>query len=152
MTGHPQTITLEIASRLELIDVIQAALGRLAASIGFDSDAAHYMSVAVRESAINAIRHGNGFDPAKRVQIAFVTTSDAIEIRVSDQGSGFDPLDIRNPLADENLLRADGRGVFFMRSFMDEVTFSFPLGGGTIVTMLKRLGSPVVRPPEDTDG
>jgi serine/threonine-protein kinase RsbW len=152
ITGRSQTISLEIASRLELIDVIQVALSRLATSIGFDADATHYMSVAVRESTINAIRHGNRFDAAKRVWVAFVTSSDTIEIRVRDEGTGFDPLRIRDPLADENLLRADGRGVFFMRSFMDEVTFSFPNGGGTIVTMLKRLGSPVVRPAEEKAG
>jgi serine/threonine-protein kinase RsbW len=145
MTRRAETVTLEITSRLELIDVIQTVLARLAATVGFDADAAHYMSVAVREAAINAIRHGNRFDPAKHVSVSFALSPGALEVSLRDEGLGFDPHAIRNPLADENLLRADGRGVFFMRSFMDEVVFSFPAHGGTVVRMLKRLGSPVLR-------
>jgi serine/threonine-protein kinase RsbW len=143
---------VEIASRLELIDVLQAVLTRLAAVVGFDADATHYMSVAVRESVINAVRHGNRFDPAKHVGVSFALAQGAIEIRVEDEGAGFDPRAIRDPLADENLLRADGRGVFFMRSFMDEVVFSFPPSGGTVVRMVKRLGSPVVQVAADQAG
>jgi serine/threonine-protein kinase RsbW len=144
MMARPQTISLEIASRLELADVVQAVLARLAAAIGFDEDSIHYMSVAVRESVINAIRHGNAFDESKRVDVAFLLDEGALEIRVHDQGRGFDPGAVRDPLACENLLRADGRGIFFMRSFMDDVSFSFPSRGGTVVTMVKRLGSPPV--------
>jgi serine/threonine-protein kinase RsbW len=152
MTRRAETITLEIASRLELIDVIQTVLNRLAAAVGFDADAVHYMSVAVREAAINAIRHGNCFDTSKRVGVSFAVSSAALEISLSDEGRGFDPGAIRDPLADENLLRADGRGVFFMRSFMDEVVFSFPSRGGTVVRMVKRLGSPGLRGREGRAG
>jgi serine/threonine-protein kinase RsbW len=145
MLPRSRTITLEIASRLDLADLIQTVLARLAGDLGFGEDAVHYMSVAVRESVVNAIRHGNGFDESKRVAVAFVVSEELIEIRVSDQGRGFDPEMVRDPLASENLLRADGRGVFFMRAFMDELSFSFPPRGGTVVRMVKRLGSPPVR-------
>jgi serine/threonine-protein kinase RsbW len=144
MMGRPQTISLAIASRLELADVVQAVLARLAAVVGFDEDSIHYMSVAVRESVINAIRHGNAFDESKQVSISFLLDQETLEISVQDQGRGFDPDAVRDPLASENLLRADGRGIFFMRSFMDGISFSFPPRGGTIVRMVKRLGSPPV--------
>jgi serine/threonine-protein kinase RsbW len=152
MTRRVETVTLEIASRLDLIDVIQTVLSRLAAATGFDADAVHYMSVAVREAAINAIRHGNRFDASKRVGVSFSVSPAALEISLKDEGRGFDPGAIRDPLADENLLRADGRGVFFMRSFMDEVMFSFPARGGTVVRMVKKLGSPGVRMKEGRAG
>jgi len=128
-----------------LIDVVQTLLARLALFVGFDEEAIHYISVAVRESVSNAIRHGNRFDATKRVGIAFRLADEGIEIRVRDEGEGFDPEALRNPLAQENLLRADGRGVFFMRSFMDEVGFSFLKPRGTEVTLVKKLGSPLVR-------
>jgi serine/threonine-protein kinase RsbW len=145
MTSRPHTVELEIASRLELIDVVQTLLARLALFVGFDDDAIHYLSVAVRESVSNAIRHGNRFDETKSVDVAFRVAEDGIEICVRDQGEGFNPASLPNPLASENLLRADGRGVFFMRSFMDEVRFEFLKPRGTSVTMVKRLGSPLVR-------
>jgi len=145
MTLRSHTVQLEIASRLELIDVVQTLLARLALFVGFDEEAIHYISVAVRESVSNAIRHGNRFDERKRVDVAFSLTEDGIEICVRDEGAGFDPKTLRNPLAQENLLRADGRGVFFMRSFMDEVRFSFVEPRGTTVTLVKKLGSALVR-------
>ena len=149
MPAHRQKITLEIASRLDLADLVQTALARLAGDLGFDEDAIHYMSVAVRESVVNAIRHGNAFDESKRVGVEFVVGADAINIEISDEGRGFEPATIPNPLACENLLRADGRGIFFMRSFMDELSFSFPPRGGTVVRMVKRLGSPAVHQEPD---
>jgi serine/threonine-protein kinase RsbW len=145
MPLRPHTVQVEITSRLELIDVVQTLLARLALFVGFDEEAIHYISVAVRESVSNAIRHGNRFDENKRVEVAFTLAGDGIQIRVRDEGAGFDPAMLRNPLATENLLRADGRGVFFMRSFMDEVSFSFLQPRGTAVTLVKKLGSPLVR-------
>ena len=62
----------------------------------------------------------------------------ALEVKVQDQGQGFDPESVPNPIAEENLLKAYGRGIFFMRSFMDEVSYSFPARGGTVVRMLKK--------------
>ena len=102
------------------------------------------MSVAVRESVVNAIKHGNKQDESKRVHVQFTLHERALEVQVSDQGQGFDPAAVPDPLAPENLLKAYGRGIFFMRQFMDEVTHSFPAKGGTVVRMLKR-----VSPPEE---
>ena len=131
-------LTLDVASRFEMLDVVQTVLVQCCAIVGFDEEAVHYMSVAVRESVVNAIKHGNKHDESKRVHVQFTIHDRALEVQVGDQGQGFDPAAIADPLAPENLLRAYGRGIFFMRQFMDEVTHSFPPKGGTVVRMLKR--------------
>ena len=134
-----RTVTLDIASRFEMLDVVQTVLAQCCALVGFDDEAVHYMSVAVRESIVNAIKHGNKQDEAKRVHVQFTIHDRALEVQVRDQGPGFDPASVPDPLAPENLLKAYGRGIFFMRQFMDEVTHSFPPKGGTVVRMLKRV-------------
>jgi serine/threonine-protein kinase RsbW len=137
----PRTVRLEIASRFEMLDMVQTVLTQVSGLLGFDEDAAHYMSVAVRESVVNAIKHGNRLDESKRVELDFVLRREALEVLVRDQGSGFDPDTVPNPIAEENLLKPEGRGIFFMRSFMDEVSYTFPAPGGTVVRMVKRLPS-----------
>jgi serine/threonine-protein kinase RsbW len=138
-TTHAQTVTVDIASRLEMLEMVQTVLAHLSTLMGFDDDASHYMSVAVRESVVNAMKHGNKSDEAKRVAIDFTIHPDGLEIEVKDEGAGFDPALVPNPVAEENLLKAYGRGIFFMRSFMDEVAYSFPNRGGTVVRMVKKL-------------
>jgi serine/threonine-protein kinase RsbW len=134
-----RTVKLDVASRFEMLDVVQTVLVQLCAIVGFDDEAQHYMSVAVRESVVNAMKHGNRQDETKRVHLQFTIHDRALEVEVKDEGRGFDPATVPDPLAPENLLKAYGRGIFFMRQFMDEVTHSFPPKGGTIVRMLKRV-------------
>ena len=138
-TSGVRTVKLDIASRFDMLEMVQTVLSRAAEMVGFDDDAAHYLSVAVRESVINAIKHGNKGDEAKRVTVVLTSHPSALEVRVQDQGDGFDPAAVPDPLAEENLLKADGRGIFFMRQFMDEVSYTFPPRGGTIVKMVKRV-------------
>lgn len=133
-----RTVKLDVASRIDLIDMVQTVLGHLVGIAGFDADQSHYMSVAVRESVVNAIKHGNHLDEGKRVALVFSLRTQTLEVEVRDEGEGFDPAAVPDPLAPENLLKPDGRGIFFMRSFMDEVSYSFPTRGGTVVRMLKR--------------
>jgi serine/threonine-protein kinase RsbW len=134
-----RTVSLDVASRFEMLDVVQTVLVQCCGLVGFDEEAIHYMSVAVRESVVNAIKHGNQQDETKRVQVLFTLRDRALEVQVRDQGKGFDPEGVPDPLAPENLLKAYGRGIFFMRQFMDEVQHSFPSKGGTVVRMLKRV-------------
>jgi len=134
-----RTVSIDIASRVEMLETVQTVLGHVTAIVGFDEDAAHYMSVAVRESVVNAIKHGNKENEKKRVRVSFVIHPRALEVAVQDEGPGFDPGRIPDPVAEENLLKADGRGIFFMRSFMDEVEYTFPPRGGTVVRLLKKL-------------
>jgi serine/threonine-protein kinase RsbW len=137
-TSASRTVRLDIASRLDLMEVVQTVLNHLSGLVGFDEEAVHYMSVALRESVVNAIKHGNRGDESKRVAVEFVLHADALEFKVQDEGTGFDPARVANPVEPENLLRPDGRGIFFMRNFMDEVSYSFPSQGGTVVRMKKK--------------
>jgi serine/threonine-protein kinase RsbW len=140
MTSHDaRTVRLDIASRLDMLDMVQTVLSHLAGVVGFDDESVHYMTVALRESVVNAIRHGNQGDEQRRVAIEFVVGDGSLEVSVQDEGAGFDPSLVPDPLAEANLLKPDGRGIFFMRSFMDAVEYSFPPGGGTRVRMVKRL-------------
>jgi len=138
-TPDTRTVKLDVASRLEMLEVVQTVLAQVSTLVGFDEDAAHYLSVAVRESVVNAMKHGNKLDEAKRVLISFAMRPKELEVVIHDDGPGFDPDTVPDPLAPENLLKACGRGIFFMRQFMDEVSYSFPAKGGTVVTMRKRL-------------
>src|SRR5262245_25135733 len=125
MVTDVHVIRVQLPSSFDLLDVIQVLSDRLSAFVGFDEDTTHWVSVAVRESVINAIKHGNREDPAKRVTVEFSLspreTPTEFAIRVLDEGAGFDPEAIANPLDPENVLKSSGRGVFFMRSFMDDV-------------------------------
>lgn len=140
-SSEVRTVKLELASRFEMLDLVQMVLVQLCHQVGFDEEAQHYMSVAVRESVVNAIKHGNRQDERKRVFLEFTLRQGALEVQVRDEGTGFDPQSVPDPLAPENLLKAYGRGIFFMRQFMDEVTHSFPARGGTVVRMLKRVSA-----------
>jgi serine/threonine-protein kinase RsbW len=126
-----------------MLEVVQTVLSHLAGFAGFSEDAAHYLSVALRESVVNAIKHGNKLDVERRVLVAFTLYGQGLEMEVRDEGKGFDPSSVADPLAPENLLKADGRGIFFMRQFMDDVRYEFPASGGTIVRMRKAAASPL---------
>jgi serine/threonine-protein kinase RsbW len=139
-----RTVRLDIASRFEMLEMVQTVLTHVTTMLHLDDDSAHYVSVAIRESVVNAIKHGNRGDAEKRVAVEFLLHPGALEVTVQDEGPGFDPGSVPNPLEEQNLLKADGRGIFFMRSFMDEVSYAFPARGGTVVRMLKKL--PVAQP------
>ena len=139
----PHTIRIEFGSAFDMLDFVQVVsdyVGRLA---GLDDDSLHWVSVAVRESVVNAIKHGNQHDLSKRVAVEFtqVPAADPAElvIRVEDEGEGFDPESIADPLAPENLLKSSGRGIFLIRSFMDDVEVKRRATKGMEVRMVKRV-------------
>jgi serine/threonine-protein kinase RsbW len=141
--GH--RIRLNLPSSFELLDLVQLLSDRLSAFAGLDEDATHWISVAVRESVINAIKHGNREDRSKHVAVEFVIEPrvhpQQFTVEVIDEGEGFDPDDVANPLDPENVLKSSGRGIFFMRSFMDDVSMRRRPGGGMSVRMSKKLAS-----------
>ena len=140
--GH-QLVKLEFTSAFEMLDFVQVVSDHVSHSVGLDDDAAHWVSVAIRESVINAIKHGNRNDSSKHVFVEFETARplDVAEltIRVRDQGEGFDPGMLADPLAPENLLKSSGRGIFLIRNFMDDVQLERAPEGGMEVRMLKRV-------------
>ena len=137
------TVRLHFSSAFEMLDMVQLVSDQIGRGLRFDEDALTWMEVAVRESVINAIKHGNRHDRAKQVTVEFTTrpapAPEELVIVVRDQGDGFDPDGIADPLAPENLLKSSGRGIFFMRSFMDDVQLIRLPEGGMEVRMVKRL-------------
>ena len=137
------TVRLHFSSAFEMLDVVQMVSDQIGRGLRFDEDALTWMEVAVRESVINAIKHGNQNDRAKQVTVEFTTrpapSPEELVIVVRDQGEGFDPDGIADPLAPENLLKSSGRGIFFIRSFMDDVQLIRLPKGGMEVRMIKRL-------------
>ena len=130
---------LTIGSRFENIELVQMSVDEALAEQGVSDDVRHWIGLAVREAVANAIKHGNRLDAEKRVDIDVELGADEIEIRVRDQGVGFDPNAVKDPLAPENRFRADGRGIFYMNRSMDDVRYSFHPEGGTVVTLRRRL-------------
>lgn len=97
------------------------------------------MAIATTELVNNAIIHGNKSDATKTVSLTLQFTQSDVTVRVIDQGAGFDPSQVADPLAQENLLREVGRGIFIARSLMDDVRYERNPGGGMAVIMRKSL-------------
>ncbi len=145
MLTHGGTVRLQIHSTFDMLDFVQVVSDRIGQLAGLDEDAIHWIGVAVRESVINAIKHGNREDRLKFVTVEFevapVAEPNELVVRVRDQGAGFDPREVGDPLAPENILKSSGRGIFFMRNFMDDVTLRRVEEGGMEVRMVKKLAS-----------
>jgi serine/threonine-protein kinase RsbW len=144
--GH-HIVRLEFSSAFEMLDFVQVVSDHLSRAVGLDEDSLHWVSVAIRESVINAIKHGNRSDASKHVFVEFETgvpgSVPEIRIRVRDQGEGFDPEAVANPLDPENLLKASGRGIFLIKNFMDDMQLQRAPEGGMEIRMVKRV------PPAD---
>jgi serine/threonine-protein kinase RsbW len=125
---------------MESVAEVESAAEKLATEAGLDEDERFHVTMAAREAAVNAVLHGNEYDPAKQIAASFENTGTALVIIIADQGKGLDPETLPDPLAPENLLRGSGRGIFLIRSFMDEVHFR-QLHPGTELTLVKHLAS-----------
>ena len=143
LNGH-HTIRLEFASAFELLDFVQVVSDHVTHGVGLDENGSHWVGIAIREAVVNAIKHGNRNDRTKHVFVEFETGSAAepeLSIRVRDQGEGFDPETAANPLAPENMLKANGRGIFLIRNLMDDVRLQAAPEGGMEIRMIKRVQS-----------
>ena len=129
---------LILPSRLESVEEAAEAAKQFAEQNGFGEEARYAIDMAVRESVANAVKHGNKLDETKKVEITFETSEQGFEITIRDFGAGFAVEEIPDPTNPENLLKANGRGILFMNSFMDEVEWFNHKNGGMIVKMLKR--------------
>jgi len=133
-----QRVSYTLDSTLETVDSAEQAASRIASEAGFDDDEVMRIAMAVREAAVNAVLHGNAYDPGKKVSLAFERIGENLVITIRDQGKGLDPDKIPDPLAPENLLKTSGRGIFLIRSFMDEVQIS-PSQTGTEIKLIKHV-------------
>ncbi len=113
---------------------VQAELLDQAMQCGYSQETAFAIRLAFEEATTNAIRHGNAMDASKGVRIEYVVTPRRAVITIADEGRGFDPDSLPNPICDENLEKPGGRGVMLMRAYMDKVTFN---RRGNRVSMVK---------------
>jgi serine/threonine-protein kinase RsbW len=143
MAGAFQGVHLELHSTVDVLEEVQQIAEDVCRQVGLDEETSHWTSMAVRETVVNAITHGNKNNPEKLVIIDFHVNSDhgkpSLVVTVRDQGEGFESADIVDPLAPENILNTSGRGIFLVRQFMDEVSIQRATQGGTQVRMLKHL-------------
>ena len=126
-----------IASELAAARAVEEALLREVDACGYDESATFAIKLALEEAINNAIKHGNGFDAKKTVEVTFDVDRRRAEITITDQGRGFDPTGVPDPTADENIEKPCGRGIMLMRAYMDEVRYS---STGNQVHMVKRNG------------
>ncbi len=129
---------LALPSRIEAIEDAALAAAEFVSRSGIGEESAFGIDMAVREAVTNAVLHGNQQDESKVVEIKFKSSATDLEITVRDEGKGFNPESVPDPTAQQNLLKTSGRGILFMRTFMDEVEWSRHPAGGTVVRMVKK--------------
>jgi serine/threonine-protein kinase RsbW len=143
--GNRVAYTLD--STLDSVNKVEQTAEQLAMKVGFPEDDLHKITMSVREAAVNAVLHGNAYDPHKKITVAYETKPNSLAITITDQGKGLSETDIPDPLAEENLLKTSGRGIFLIRSFMDEVRIR-DLHPGTEITLVKHMSPPEVEAKE----
>ncbi len=130
---------MSLSSRFENIEMAQHLCGKLLEGWDLNEETTHWILMALREALANAIKHGNEQDLAKRVHLEMDVKDHTLRIRIRDEGTGFDPGEVVDPLAPENRFKTSGRGIFYMKTFMDEVRFSRADGGGMEIVLTKDL-------------
>lgn len=141
-TRHsPEIVERVLDSTLDSVDHAEELASGVATRAGFEEDDLMRIGMAVREAMVNAVAHGNRYNANKKVRFSLSHSSEGITVVIADEGEGFDFDSLPDPLAPENLLRTSGRGIFLIRSFMDDVQLRHLDSGGTEVTLVKRLES-----------
>jgi serine/threonine-protein kinase RsbW len=134
-------IRMSISSRFENIELAQHLCGKLLEGREVSEETRHWLLMALREALANAIKHGNRQDLSKRIHLEMDVVGQNLQISIRDEGEGFDPGAVEDPLAPENRLKTSGRGIFYMRTFMDDVRFRKVEGGGMEIILTKNLSA-----------
>ena len=137
--GQMGELEISFGSHLGYLDLIQELSEKISLMTGFDEDSRFRIGLSIRESVANAVQHGNKLDEKKKVGIRFESLPDRLVIYVQDEGEGFDESDVPDALDPENILKPSGRGIFYVRSFMDEVCYKILPEGGCEMRMEKKL-------------
>jgi serine/threonine-protein kinase RsbW len=143
MAAITQRIEITFETLLESVDLAESIVMRVAEASGFSEEDIHKIGMAIREGVINAYNYGNQQDRNKKIRMTVELGPEKMVVRVVDQGKGFELTEIPDPLAEENLLRTSGRGLFLMRAFMDEFSVHCLPGGGAELVMVKNLPPPL---------
>ena len=130
-------IEQSLESRLESADAAEELAVRVAQQAGLSEEEQHRFGMAVRETVVNAVVHGNRYNARKRVYLRIATEKDRLTVTVTDEGEGFQPETLPNPVAEENILQQSGRGIFLIRAFVDEFHVRRAAPKGAEVTLVK---------------
>jgi serine/threonine-protein kinase RsbW len=152
MRGPTQRIEVTLETLLESVDLAEDITLRVANAVGFDEEQGYRIGMSVREAVINAYTYGNLQDRRRLIFIIYELLPAHMVIHVRDQGAGFRLEDVPDPLAEENLLKTSGRGLFLIRAFMDDLDVTIPQSGGAEVIMTKRYPTPPSSSPAGASG
>jgi serine/threonine-protein kinase RsbW len=139
LESQSKTVDKVLDSTLESVDIAEQAALDLAREAGFGEEDLDRIGMSVRECMVNAVVHGNRYSSHKKVHFSVSRTPGQVTIRVADQGEGFDPEGVPDPLAGDNLLRHSGRGIFLMKAFMDDLQVRRLQPAGMEVTLVKNV-------------
>jgi len=126
-----------LESALESADEAERLVLDVAAEVGFEEEDMHKIGMAIRESIVNAVVHGNRYNRRKKVHLSVFRGPDHLTVTISDEGAGFDPSALPDPLAEHNLLQQSGRGIFLIRAFVDQFDIRRLSPNGTEVKLVK---------------
>jgi serine/threonine-protein kinase RsbW len=137
--GEAETVDQFLDSSLDSVDSAEQLVLDVARKAGFQEEDLHKIGMAVRESMVNAVVHGNQYSAHKKVRVSVSKGQDRLTVTISDQGKGFELEALPDPLSEDNLLRNSGRGIFLIRAFLDELNVRRLTPAGTEVTLTKYL-------------
>lgn len=143
-SGTEKKVSTVLDSTLASVDQAEQAVLAAATKAGFTEDDLHWIGMSVRECMVNAVVHGNRYNAKKKVEFSITFTPEKMEVRIADQGEGFELNELADPLAEDNLMKASGRGIFLVRAFMDEFVIRRRSPEGTEVFLAKKLPAPAV--------
>jgi serine/threonine-protein kinase RsbW len=141
LDSQSKTVDLVLDSTLESVDKAERAALDLARESGFGEEELDRIGMSVRECMVNAVVHGNRYNAHKKVRLSLSRTPERFTVRIADQGEGFNPDELPDPLAGDNLLRHSGRGIFLMKAFMDDLQVRSLGPAGTEVTLVKNVAA-----------
>ena len=142
MTPEAKHLEVILDTHVESVNLAEEMCLRVAEAVGFNEDECYRIGMSVREGVINAFHYGNQERPEKKIHLAVDLTQEKMIIHVMDEGKGFQLEDVPDPLAQENLLSTSGRGIFLMRTFMDEFHVVPGRTGGAELIMSKKIPLP----------
>jgi serine/threonine-protein kinase RsbW len=135
--GEKKLLHISFSSSFDFMDTSHELVEQVLQLAQFAEDDIYWLTIAAREAIANAIKHGNKLNPAKKVYVDLSLVDDKFIMKVRDEGDGFDLDDVPDPRNPENLLKDKGRGIYYIRTFMDEVNYEIIPGEGTTLTMIK---------------
>jgi len=139
MATATRRLVVTLPTELESVDLAENIVARAAEAAGFDDEDVHKLGIAVREGVVNAYNYGNLQDPRKKIHLEVEFDPERMTVSIRDEGGGFELSQVPDPLAEENLLRTSGRGLFLVRAFVDHVTVRRAPSGGAELVLSKKL-------------